>query len=177
MTPAVQFCCQLECCFQLPLEVFSFTQCADFFLLYLAAWHVYQSVFYDVLRVHRNCIWITHSGGGLVSKSCPTLATPNTVASQPPLSIGFPRQERWSGLPFPSPRDLPDSGIKPSSPALQAASLLLNHQGSPELHIHWSKWYLQWLLYSLDSFPVNKYDVLSLCSLLSFLKFLLMVFF
>ena len=44
--------------------------------------------------------------------------TLSTVARQPPLSMGFPRQEYWSGLPFPSPGDLPDSGIKPPSPAL-----------------------------------------------------------
>ena len=42
-------------------------------------------------------------GGGLVAKSCLTLATTWTVACQAPLSMGFSRQERWSGLPFPSP--------------------------------------------------------------------------
>ena len=41
--------------------------------------------------------------------------TPGTVACQAPLSMGFPRQEYWSGLPFPSPGDLPDPGIKPTS--------------------------------------------------------------
>ena len=41
--------------------------------------------------------------GGLVAKSCLTLATPWTVACQAPLSMGFSRQEYWSGLPFPSP--------------------------------------------------------------------------
>ena len=45
-------------------------------------------------------------------------ATPWTVADQAPLSMGFPRQEYWSGLPFPSPGDLPDPGIEPTSPAL-----------------------------------------------------------
>ena len=50
--------------------------------------------------------------------------TPWTVAHQAPLSMGFPRQEYWSGLPFSSPGDLPDPGIKPGSPALQANSLL-----------------------------------------------------
>ena len=45
-------------------------------------------------------------------------ATPWTVAHQDPLSMGFSRQERWSGLPFPSPGDLPKPGIKPGSPAL-----------------------------------------------------------
>ena len=57
-------------------------------------------------------------GGGLVTKSCPTLATPWTVAHQAPLSMGFPRQEHWSGLLLPSPGDLPGSGIYPGSPAL-----------------------------------------------------------
>ena len=45
-------------------------------------------------------------------------ATPWTVAHQVPLSIGFPRQEYWSGLPFPPPGHLPAPGIKPASPAL-----------------------------------------------------------
>ena len=44
-------------------------------------------------------------------------ATPSTVALQAPLSMGFTRQECWSGLPCPSPGDLPDSGIEPESPA------------------------------------------------------------
>ena len=50
-------------------------------------------------------------------------ATPWTVAPQAPPSMGFSRQEYWSGLPFPSPGDLPDPGIKPRSPALQADTL------------------------------------------------------
>ena len=62
-------------------------------------------------------------GGGLVAKLCPTLATPWTIAHQAPLSMGFSRQEYWSGLPFPSPGDLPNPGIEPRSPALQADSL------------------------------------------------------
>ena len=47
-----------------------------------------------------------------------SFVTPWTVAHQTPLSIGFPRQEYWSGLPLPPPGDLPDPGIKPASPAL-----------------------------------------------------------
>ena len=47
-----------------------------------------------------------------------TLVSPWTVAGQAPLSMGFPRQEYWSGLPFNFPRDLPDLGIKPMTPAL-----------------------------------------------------------
>ena len=67
--------------------------------------------------------------GGLSAKSCLTLASPRMVASQAPLSFGFSRQEYWSGLPFPSPGDLPDPGIKPGSPALQADSLLSELEG------------------------------------------------
>ena len=57
-------------------------------------------------------------------------ATPWTVAHQAPLSIGFSRQEYWSRFPSPSPRDLPDPGMEPRSPALQTDSLPLSHQGS-----------------------------------------------
>ena len=49
--------------------------------------------------------------------------TPWTVAHQAPLSMGFSRQEYWSGLPFPSPRDLPDPGIEHRSLILQADAL------------------------------------------------------
>ena len=59
----------------------------------------------------------------LVTKLYPTLATPWTVACQAPPSVGISRQQYWSRLPFPSPGDLPDPGIKPRSPALQADSL------------------------------------------------------
>ena len=62
-------------------------------------------------------------------KLCPTLVTSWTVAHQAPLSMGFPRQEYWSGLPFPSPGDLPNAGIKPKSPALQADSLPIEPPG------------------------------------------------
>ena len=70
---------------------------------------------------NKNCCLC--GGGGLVAKSCLTLVVPWTVACQAPLSMGFSRQEYWSGLPFPSPGDLPDPGIKPGSPALQADDL------------------------------------------------------
>ena len=63
-------------------------------------------------------------GGGLVAKLCPTLAIPWTVARQTPLSMGFSRQEYWSGQQFPSPGDLPDPGNEPRSLALQVDSLL-----------------------------------------------------
>ena len=57
-----------------------------------------------------------------------------TRAHQAPLSMWFSRQEYWSGLPFPPPGDLPDSGIKPVFPKLQADSLPLSHRGSPECY-------------------------------------------
>ena len=55
--------------------------------------------------------------------------TPWSVAHQIPLSIGFPRQEYWSGLPFPSPGHLPNSGIKPASPAVAGG-----------FFYHWATW-------------------------------------
>ena len=61
--------------------------------------------------------------GGLVAKLCSTLATPWTGAHQAALSMEFSRQEYRSGLPFPSPGDLPEPEIEPGSPALQADSL------------------------------------------------------
>ena len=59
-----------------------------------------------------------------------TFATPWTAACQAPLSKGFPRQDYCSGLPIPSPGNLRDPGIDPASPALQANSLPLSHQGN-----------------------------------------------
>ena len=59
-------------------------------------------------------------------------ATPGTVAHQAPLSMGFSRQEYWSGFPFPSPRDLPNPGVEPGSPALQADALSSEPPGKPK---------------------------------------------
>ena len=58
----------------------------------------------------------------LCAQSCPTPAAPQTVALQAPLSMGFSRQESWSGLPVDSPGHLPYPGVAPESPALQADS-------------------------------------------------------
>ena len=81
--------------------------------------------FYIYIYIYIYC------GGGLVVKSCPILVISWTVAHQAPLSIGFSRQKYWSGLLFPSPGDLPDPGIEPRSPALQADSLLTDLLGKP----------------------------------------------
>ena len=66
------------------------------------------------------------NGGGLVAKACLSLATPWT------LFMEFSRQEYWSGLPFPSPGDLPDLRTEPRSSAWQADSLLTELQEEPD---------------------------------------------
>ena len=66
----------------------------------------------------------SHSDGGcLATKSCPTLVTPS-IFLQDPLSMGYPSQEFWSGLPFPSPGDFLHPGIKLKSPVLQVISCI-----------------------------------------------------
>ena len=60
-------------------------------------------------------------------------ATPWTIAHQAPPSMGFSRQEYWSGLPFPSARDLPNPGIEPRSPTLQADALTSEPPGKLSL--------------------------------------------
>ena len=80
--------------------------------------------------------------------SCVQLfATPQMVAYQALPSMGFSRQEYWSGLPFPSPADLPKPGIKPGSPALQTDALPSEPLGKPETYYTamviktvWSSW-------------------------------------
>ena len=66
-----------------------------------------------------------------VAQSHPTLCDPWTVAHQAPLSMGFCRQEYWSGLSFSSAGDLPDPGIEPRSPTLQADTLTSAPPGKP----------------------------------------------
>ena len=74
----------------------------------------------------RHILQLVDGGGSLVTKSCLTLATQWTVARQDPLFMEFSRQENRSGLPFPSPGDLPNPGIKTTSPpaSLQAVSYI-----------------------------------------------------
>ena len=89
--------------------------------------------FYLACFIHQNvwmyvhvvlCIseWVSE-----VAQSCPTLCDPWTVAHQAPPSMGLSRQEYWSGLPFPSPGDLPNPGIEPRSPVLEADALTSVH--------------------------------------------------
>ena len=63
-------------------------------------------------------------------------AAPQTVVYQAPVSMGFSRQEYWSGLPFPSPEDLPDPGIEPRSPALEADALTSEPPGNPKASVY-----------------------------------------
>ena len=66
-----------------------------------------------------------------VTQSCPTLCDPVDCSPQALPSMGFSRHEYWSGLPFPSPGDLPNPGIEPRSPALQADALTAELPGKP----------------------------------------------
>ena len=79
--------------------------------------------------------WVTIAFSGIyyecIFSHVQLFATPWTVARQAPLSMGFSRQEYWSGLPFPSPGDLPDPGIEPRSPALRADALPSGPPGNP----------------------------------------------
>ena len=84
----------------------------------------WKRTFLDVQRYNGR---VRRDLGGLVAKSCLSLATPWTVACQAPGSMGFSRQEYW--LSFPSPGDLPNAEIKPGSPALQAHCLLTELSG------------------------------------------------
>ena len=79
--------------------------------------------------MHRHCIYMDPGAQSLIHVWL--FATPWTVAHQAPWSMESSRQEYWSGLPFPSPGDLPNPGMEPGSPALQADSLPSEPQGKP----------------------------------------------
>ena len=82
-----------------------------------------------------------------IAQSYDPFVTPWTVARQAPVSMGFSRQEHWSGLPFPSPGTLPNPGIKLWSPALQAKALLSELLGS------WATLYSHKVSQFLKPFP------------------------
>ena len=99
---------------------------------------------------------------------CSSLQTPWTIAHQAPLSMGFSRQEHWSGLPCPPPGDLPNPGIEPTSLRLLHGRQILyclNHQGSPSLHTN----------IKLFLYPLYCWQIDSLCRY--FIRFLLNFFF
>ena len=100
-------------------------------------------------------------GGGLVAKSCLTLVTPGTVAHQASLSRGFSWQEYWSGLPLPSPGDLPHPGTEVGSPALQADSFPVEPPGKPwSTNTHFRVWLVckYFLRFSKGNFWVKDYE-------------------
>ena len=92
-------------------------------------WFSYHKLMMSLSILHQVNVWAytwTKNHLFYISVSHSVMSdpvTPWTVAHQAPLSMEFPRQEYWSGLPFPSPRDLPDPRIEPRSLALQADSL------------------------------------------------------
>ena len=110
-----------------------------------------------------------------VAQSCPTLFDPMYYSPPAHPSMAFSRQEYWSGLPFPSPGDLPDPGINPSLPQYRQALYCLSCQGS--LHHQWPKWPEQyyfyfaffWLKYRL------RYRIYTTVNLALFLVFLLLL--
>ena len=73
----------------------------------------------------------------LVTKSCPTFCESMDYSCQAPLSMGFPRQEHWSGLPFPSPGDLPNPGIEFKSPELAGEKAMAPHSSTLAWKIPW----------------------------------------
>ena len=95
-----------------------------------------------------------------VAQSCLTLCNPWTVACQAPPSMGFSRQEYWSGLPFPSPGDLPDPGIEPKSPSLQADALPSEPPGKPQKSIRKRKYiYSMYCIYRYHKFTSSVYKM------------------
>ena len=90
--------------------------------------HFLRIMFYknSILNIHENfiiCLKVKSKVKVKLLSRVQLFSTPWTVAYQAPLSMGFSRQRYWSGLPFPSPGDLPNPGIEPGSPALQADTL------------------------------------------------------
>ena len=79
------------------------------FFTFSTVFNKLHEIFNTLLENSCYCCWVT--------KFCPTLETPWTVAHQAPLSMEFPRQEYWNGLPFPYPGNLLHPGIEPASPA------------------------------------------------------------
>ena len=105
----------------------SFKSLSCLFLVVINSLHVAKRCVSNETHIHLRACMLSH---------VQLYATPRTVAHQAPLSMGFSRQEYWSGLPFPSPGDLPTSGTEPRSPVsstLQVNALPLSHRVSPKL--------------------------------------------
>ena len=88
-----------------------------------------------------------------------SFVTPRTVARQAPPPMGFPKQEYWSGLPFPLSQDLPNPGIKPMSPALAGRFFTIEPSGNPlwPVYLNLSSLTLLWL--ALEFFPAQSQEI------------------
>ena len=91
--------------------------------------HLVKAMFFSVVMYGCES-WTIKKAAAKSLQSCPTLCDP--IDGSPPGSLGFSRQEYLSGLPFPSPGDLPNPGTKPRSPALQADALTSEPPGKPK---------------------------------------------
>ena len=115
--------------------------------------------YYTSLFLWESIYFILESESEVV-QSCPTLCDPMNVTYQAPWSMGFSKQEYLSGLPFPSPSDLPNPGIEPGSPALQTdalpseslEALMLNNDLNVTLTILRTLLFLWITKYKLDYF-------------------------
>ena len=106
-------------------------------------------------NIHNSGIWnyIIKSEVKLLSR-VQLFVTPWTVAYQAPPSLGFSRQEYWSGWPFSSPGDLPDPGIEPGSPASQTDALSSDPPESPHHTVDLIKLWLKWQRRDFPGGPV-----------------------
>ena len=101
-----------------------------------------EEIVEHLVPVEDHCLYSFDIGGNVHAKSlqsCLTLCDSLDLARQAPLSMGFSRQEYWSGLPCPPPGDLPDSGIKPTSlvsPALAGRFFTTEPPGKPSQHTY-----------------------------------------
>ena len=123
------------CC----LQSFVIKQCRSKYPYSYKLMHMFEDNLYDKFKIgiagSKVCLCQSSLWRGCTSLCMRVrfslFATSWTVAHQAPLSMGFSRQEYWSGLPFPSPGDLPNPGMEPLSTALQADSLLFEPLGKP----------------------------------------------
>ena len=98
-------------------------------------WHM--TCFFSVIQTVARTLKASRVGYSFFTTSCPTLCGPVDCAHQNPLSMGSPRQEYRSGLPCPSPGDLPHPGIEPMSAALKAGCLPSEPPGKPVRVLKW----------------------------------------
>ena len=117
----------LKCLLQHHSSKASILQCSAFFTVQLS--HPCMTTGKTIALTRRTFVSKVQTNVSL--SRVPLFATPWTVAYQAPLSMEFSRQEYWSGLPFPSPGNLPHPGIEVGSPTLQADALPSNPPGKP----------------------------------------------